>query len=113
MKVGLRIVRSRPRGRPHRRGLKAESFPVGLGHLKVLLRELLRPRRFTGSRSELRPSLAMSADTHRLPVPHGGGGFRRDLNPPPTCRRSLRPHPHQGRWGRKPSASSGTSAVLT
>ncbi len=47
MKAGLRIVEV-PTCEGNRIGgqSKAESFPVGLGHLKVLLRELLRPRSF-------------------------------------------------------------------
>jgi len=45
MKAGMRIVEI-PTQEGDRIGgtSKAESFPVGLGHLKVLLRELLRPR---------------------------------------------------------------------
>ena len=47
MKAGLRIAEI-PTREGNRVGgaSKAISFPVGLGHLKVLLRELVRPRRF-------------------------------------------------------------------
>lgn len=47
MKAGLRIVEIPTREGDRIGGTsKAESFPVGLGHLKVLIREILRFRRF-------------------------------------------------------------------
>jgi len=47
MKAGLKIAEIPTREGDRIGGSsKAESFPVGIGHLKVLLRELLRPRGF-------------------------------------------------------------------